>query len=677
MSHRLLCAFAFTLATLLGGCGGGEEAAPASPQAKAPLAQQAPIVFPVVPTADGVMDWIEQNYANHFPSHQASLPYLNLVYRYYSATGNYLAVVGEDIYVVGPVTGGAPLFVGTLTQASCIVYPQNCVPAVSGTMASGAAAIGATVTIVDSTNTSVTTTTGAGGVFSASTAGMTGPFLIRGHAISGQMMFGFTADARTHTVANITPISDLMARTWYAAQGASVETAFASPGTYAPPSPAQVGVLGETFLSIVGRAATVHDAGLAAPQDLITKPFVTDGTGFDKLLDNMTVSLEATPTLILTTPGVTQTTTFTVDGGTATVTANTTTSDGVSTSSSSLVNVLPVQAAQLTALQEINVSLAAFAGTVNTQGAALTAAHLVGYCDPDLLDAGFDRDQFLAGFVPDLAQPGTLSLSVQQLLELDLPGGTARILMRFHVVRDGVARTELVDMAMRKIGNAWLLSGDRRLAAVDVDAEARLNQGSYTDASGPVVNLDVRPPQDTVVSVTASSSFGTPTLTQSATELYAPGIFRDAFYALIGPLAPPLPQAGTNVSVTLTRAVGGTATYTIALRSFTTEQVAIAGPLGSTMAHANLGGSVNVSWTLPVTYLVQRVQLSGQVFTGNPANPETFQCHTGEQHLATTATSGVVSLPTTCNGLPVQRANIGLSVTGALGERSHALYSFQ
>jgi len=80
-------------------------------------------------TATALMDWAERNYAQFFPSHQADKILDPYVYRYYPETGNYLGVAGDKIYVLGPLSGGSLLNVGTLSDFSCRVYPANCEPA--------------------------------------------------------------------------------------------------------------------------------------------------------------------------------------------------------------------------------------------------------------------------------------------------------------------------------------------------------------------------------------------------------------------------------------------------------------------------------------------------------------------------------------------------------------------
>ncbi len=77
-------------------------------------------------TADVLMDWAEGIYNGFFPGHKATLTADPYLYRYYPETGNYLGVAGSDVYVLGPVSDGKQLRVGSLADFSCSVDARNC-----------------------------------------------------------------------------------------------------------------------------------------------------------------------------------------------------------------------------------------------------------------------------------------------------------------------------------------------------------------------------------------------------------------------------------------------------------------------------------------------------------------------------------------------------------------------
>ncbi|MFO1328245.1 MAG: hypothetical protein U1F56_12875, partial [Rubrivivax sp.] len=77
-------------------------------------------------TVTELFDWAEGQYRDLFPSHRADQQLAPYVYRYYPETGNHVAVSGEQIYVQGPLSGGALLYVGTLGEYTCTVSPASC-----------------------------------------------------------------------------------------------------------------------------------------------------------------------------------------------------------------------------------------------------------------------------------------------------------------------------------------------------------------------------------------------------------------------------------------------------------------------------------------------------------------------------------------------------------------------
>ena len=121
---------AIALALLLPGCGGGgsDGIAPVSEALTAP-GRQAMHVQPQVPDANALMDWAEIQYAGYFPSHQINRSFDIFLFRFYPETGIYLAVAGQDVYVLP--AGGQPLRVGVLADFACQVYPASCVSASS------------------------------------------------------------------------------------------------------------------------------------------------------------------------------------------------------------------------------------------------------------------------------------------------------------------------------------------------------------------------------------------------------------------------------------------------------------------------------------------------------------------------------------------------------------------
>ena len=98
---------------------GAGKAAPAS----------APDILAATPrklTATELFDWAEVAYREFFPSRRQNQILFPYVYRYYPETGNHVAVAGELVYVQGPLSGGALLYVGTMAEYTCTVNPDVC-----------------------------------------------------------------------------------------------------------------------------------------------------------------------------------------------------------------------------------------------------------------------------------------------------------------------------------------------------------------------------------------------------------------------------------------------------------------------------------------------------------------------------------------------------------------------
>lgn len=117
-------------ATLLGaalsGCGGGGAELPAALLDSRNAVYQ-PTLLPRatssasitsraarIPTPSEVFDWAERQFPSIFSSHESNQSSNGLVYRYYPGTGHYLAVSGDSVLALGPLTQGSVVNVGTL-----------------------------------------------------------------------------------------------------------------------------------------------------------------------------------------------------------------------------------------------------------------------------------------------------------------------------------------------------------------------------------------------------------------------------------------------------------------------------------------------------------------------------------------------------------------------------------
>lgn len=132
------------LFALLVGCGGAGDMAnsppgvdgfsrPATTASGLPLGLVAPtplgLAISTAPTVDRatLMAWAEANYVDYFRGTPTDGTYGPYDYRYYPATGNYIGLDVDKVYVLGPITDNELMFVGTLASFACQIYP-NCIP---------------------------------------------------------------------------------------------------------------------------------------------------------------------------------------------------------------------------------------------------------------------------------------------------------------------------------------------------------------------------------------------------------------------------------------------------------------------------------------------------------------------------------------------------------------------
>ena len=75
------------------------------------------------PDVQTLLDWAERAYPQYFPTHEANLSLPPYVYRFYPGSGNYVGVAASDVYVLGPVSNGQLLRVGSVADFAPLVHP--------------------------------------------------------------------------------------------------------------------------------------------------------------------------------------------------------------------------------------------------------------------------------------------------------------------------------------------------------------------------------------------------------------------------------------------------------------------------------------------------------------------------------------------------------------------------
>lgn len=176
-----------------------------------------------------------------------------------------------------------------------ITYTSNMVTlnvtgmdSVMGTAAVGHPFTSAVITLKDSRGQAQTGMSDTEGHFLLSSVGMQAPFLIKAEDSRGRALFGMGAG---DGVANVTPVTDLMTRAWFAAHGSNADAAFADPAGHPAPDAEALTQLNARFTRAMGE--TLAGQGFDAEKfSFISTSFNADGTGADHILDNISVSTD-------------------------------------------------------------------------------------------------------------------------------------------------------------------------------------------------------------------------------------------------------------------------------------------------------------------------------------------------------------------------------------------------
>ena len=550
----------------------------------------------------------------------------------------------------------------------------------TGVAAKGAAIAGATITLVDKNGKKLTTTTDSDGNYTLDTTGLVAPFLVSVHQDPDITLYSVSDATVASRVINVTPLTDLIIRSWYSVQGKDVATAFTNPAANPAPSPTDVQIIGNVVVQVT--ALWLQQAGVDTTGfSFISTPFTADSTGVDAVLDKTTVDTDA-GTVTITDGTTTQDSNVTYGDGAMTV--DTSTSNGTDTSSSETGTVVATSSDMQAALTGLTTVFTSFANKVNSRGSNLTATDLLPFIDTNLLNEGDNKTQFADSTATSL-RGQTISFQIQNVVSLDTAKGIADVNFTLTGTEGDQSQTQSQEFFFKKQGNGtWLLYGDQLPAKLSIQSEMRTNQGANPTADGPDINVDIRPLKDAYTGISVNGGpFPNVAMSTQGTDIQtftpdpaSPGntveIDRDIFFTNSGVLGDLVP-AGTQITVTMTpTGGGGDQVFTVNTNSFTTEAIHITTPTASGLADANIGGTLHVEWTLPTTFAIAEVKLSGNVFTDADE-----QCSAEKPVLSNTATSGDLTLPTTCGSGTINGANINVQVIGVNGEREIVIYEFQ
>lgn len=559
-------------------------------------------------------------------------------------------------------------------------------PTIRGTAASGAPLPGATIEVKDATGELVTGTTAPDGTYSVPVGGMTGPFLIECDDGAGTVLFSIRPDPG---IANVTPYTDLVISSYYAVHDITLDDAFfdafQGPGLQGgDPVPTALDIQAIASLVEGVCALWLQQEGVDPDEfDLITTPFSANGTGYDGVLDNTTV----TGSDITITDGST-TTNATIDAQTdGSITIDATTTSGKGTTTTTTSTFIPTSSTGQSDLAGAIAAVNAFAAELQSQGSGIVAADITPYLDPSFLDDGRDATIWAAE-AATFSRNVTLSdFDLVRVVSVDDVNHIVDAEFSITESAGGQSSTDTERFVLRKVGNAFLFYGNQRVADVEVQLEARTDSLPSGTTNVTSINVDVSAPTGTVndtITVTGGPFSATPVPKSpgTRTDVLEPtptttlDFVQDAFFANSGDVT--LPASGTLFQFLLTPTGGSQVQYDVVGNAATEEHIAVTSPTGHALANANLGGTLTVQWTLPTTYAVQRVQLSGHV---RDAMGNQLQIEGLAPILAKTATSGQIQLPTqwTDGGgtHTVVEASINVGVNGTNGERSMVIYVFQ
>jgi len=493
-----------------------------------------------------------------------------------------------------------------------------------------------------------------------------------------------SADENAATTINITPLTDLIIRSWYSAQTPSVtiEDAFADPVSHPAPKPDSVSLIHNLIKNVV--QLWLDNNGVTSTAfNLISTPFTAGtitvpGTGLDKVLDQAWVNA-ATGHIVISNGTTTQNSTL--NAFLSSLTASTTTVSQVTGSTvesgNNDITSVPTTTVEQAALTGINTTLANIANTITSRGFLLSAADLQPSMDPALMHDGMNQVLFanvtrLMAFQM-MATGQNLLFKVKAVKSIDTVNNIADV----RLSDNGPDTFKLRQIQFKKDAGTgkWLVYGNRRVANVDLRPIMTNQQGNTCPAcSGPTVNVKVEAQPGVVssVSVTGGGIWNSPTAVNYLDQVdYGYGFIRARFWR--PGVIPALPPKDSEFTITVTKAAGGTDRYTELSSAYTLEPISITKINGTTpgnkIADAHLGSTISVEWTEPKTFAIKSRSLNYQVFTTGPT------CM-GESS-SVGITNGTITMPNNCSGnSSVTQVNLSAMIFGVNGETTSALWVF-
>lgn len=339
---------------------------------------------------------------------------------------------------------------------------------ISGTAAAGAPIIG-TVYLKDSKGVEKSAAVDAtsNGHYSFDVSGMTPPFVMKAVGTVGSTQVTYCSAATTDDIGknvNITPFTDLMV----ASIAGEVAANYYSNGD---PAKITTTALTDQVQALTNKLTPVMQAmGLSASTDLLRASFTPGQSELDKMMDVVKVSIDPTTTAATITNIIDNSQVITApmsSGGmmgsmTGTLTAPTTT--------------------QLTDIQKINQGIQNFVGQFAQTMPSVTNTTLLGLLDPNFMDQGRNRDNFLNEVTTDqrtlgmTAGPATF---ISTTLDSNNNNNITAAVVEFVVTQPNNGnQTETIRWRFQNTNGTWYALGDGRILSFDFGATAYHNQSS-------------------------------------------------------------------------------------------------------------------------------------------------------------------------------------------------------
>ena len=540
---------------------------------------------------------------------------------------------------------------------------------ISGTVATGAAIVGAEIAIKDFNGEEANGTTGGQGKFSIELPeNMAPPYLLR--ANNGSSYLYSTIDIVGAGTANIHPYTDLIVRSYYAAESIDVDQAYDTISENTPiPSEAEIDLIKRIVKEFLKR--WLIEKGIDVPSfDIISTPFEADGTEFDAILDKSAITDVGGDTHIIidsNTTNITQTTIVSIENTSNSMTIESEVSDGNSTSTNQATATIILTEGDVVdnVVSEVNKTLNQIKLVINTQGNLLSYSHLTPFYHTNYLENGYDTNQDAKNFAEGLRGETIEEFVVDHVIEFNEDNGKIKVAIKGKVVGES---SEFFDCYFKLEGNEWLMFGNQEKFYVRAASYIQKMYYENETITEKVLNIEAHSGLDIFIdgSVSGGSIFDNEPLN------YSLALADDFQIYLRHDVENDFPPAGTEFSVTVTT-TDGIETKKAISNATTDESFECWGPSGHSLNDANLGGTLTMNWSLPKTFLIQEIKVSATLHNANDDRTDVDSI----ENLTEESTTATITMPDLVNGESVTRAWVRVRIIGTNGEKTATDWRFQ